>query len=288
MKDAFIVSALSLVPKNAATRMLGHVNRLSLPRFLHRMLLRWYIGHYGVDLSECVGGADDYASLADFFVRPLKPGMRTIDPRPEVLVSPVDAKVHTFGKIEAGSFLQYDGKRSSVALLLGAGDPRLPGVQADLAARYEGGQFAVLYLSPKDYHRVHTPEAGVVRRLRYLPGKLWPVFPAATRKVDDVFSRNERLVFELETERFGLVTEVMVGAFGVGRMTTVVDPLITNQGLPAVEKALSPAPALGRAAELGRFEMGSTVILLLEPGKGEWTLQIGAPVRLGQPIARRV
>jgi phosphatidylserine decarboxylase len=114
---------------------------------------------------------------------------------------------------------------------------------------------------------------------------LWPVFPAATRKIDNLFARNERLVFELETERFGTIAEVMVGAFGVGRMSTLLDPIITNTG--GAEVALKPQATVERAGEIGRFEMGSTVILCLEPGRIEWTIKPGQPVRLGRPIARR-
>ena len=212
-------------------------------------------------------------------------GVRPVEADPDILVSPVDAVVHTFGAIHKGNFLQYDGKPSSVPALLGGGDPRLPDLHPDLAARYEGGSFAVLYLSPKDYHRVHSPEAGRITTIRYLPGMLWPVFPAATRKIDNLFARNERLVFELETERFGTIAEVMVGAFGVGRMSTLLDPIITNTG--GAEVALKPQATVERAGEIGRFEMGSTVILCLEPGRIEWTIKPGQPVRLGRPIARR-
>jgi phosphatidylserine decarboxylase len=203
-----------------------------------------------------------------------------------VLVSPVDARVHTFGTIEGGRFVQAEGQRCPVDMLLGVGDLRVPGASPADAARFEGGGWAILYLSPKDYHRVHTPAEGTVARYRYLPGQFWPVFPAATKKVPDLFARNERLVFFLDTP-FGHIAQVMVGAFGVSRMTTVVGPLVTNTGGGGEDVRLSPALPIGRAAELGRFNMGSTVILLTEPGRLRWTLTAGAPVKLGQPIARR-
>ena len=287
MNDALIVSMLSLVPKNPVARGMGGVSRIRMPAWLHRTIVRWFVRKYGVDLSECVGDVDDFPTLAEFFVRPLKEGARTIDPDPDVVVSPVDARAHTFGRIENGMFLQAEGRPARVAQLLGADDPRLPGLGQDIADRYEGGQFAVLYLSPKDYHRVHTPLEGAVARWRYLPGQLWPVFPAATRKVDGLFGRNERLLFELDTS-FGRVAEVMVGAFGVGRMSTTVTDLVTNTGGRSVDAPLDPPLPIGRAAEIGRFHLGSTVILLFEPGQIEWTLEPGQVVRLGTAIARRV
>lgn len=285
MKDALIVTALSVVPKNPVARLMGRSARLHLPRWLHGLLVRWFVRKYRVDLTECVGRLEDYPTLAELFVRPLRPEVRPIDHRPEVLASPVDARMHTRGTIKDGLFAQADGVMASVAELVGQGDPRASGPGAIDPARYEGGSYAILYLSPRDYHRVHTPRAGRVTRLRYLPGTLWPVFPAATRRVPGLFGRNERLVFALDTD-LGLVAEVMVGAFGVGRMTTVVSDVTTNTDGVARDQALEPAPALSCCQELGRFELGSTVILLLEPGRVEWTVQPGEPVRLGRPIAR--
>ncbi len=273
MKDALIVSVLSVVPKNSAARGMGHLARLRLPAWLHRLIVTGFVRKYRVDLSECEGGVDDFPTLADFFVRALKPGMRPIDPRPEVLCSPVDAVVHTVGSIQGGAYGQADGVYASVAELLGR----------DEAPEYEGGSFAILYLSPRDYHRVHTPCAGRVRRLRYLPGQLWPVFPVATRRVEGLFGRNERLVFEIESE-VGTVVEAMIGAFGVGRMSTTIHPLVTNQSGAAQDLELDVP--IERCAELGRFELGSTVILVLPPGRVEWTIKPGEAVRLGRPIAR--
>ena len=283
MKDALIVSLLSVVPKNHTTRLMGAFSRLRLPRALHRLIVRWYVRHFQVNLDECVGGIDDFDTLAKFFIRPLKPGVRPIDPDPDALVCPVDGRAHTFGRIEGGRFVQADGQVGSIAGLLGEGDPRLPAAPGFDAARFEGGGFAVLYLSPKDYHRVHTPAEGRVVRFRYLPGRLWPVFPAATRRIEGLFDRNERLVFELDTP-FGAIAYVMVGAFGVGRIATPLDPILSNQGAPAKDQPIDVA--LGRGDELARFEMGSTVILLTEPGRLDWTLEPGQVLRLGRPIAR--
>ena len=275
MNDALIVSMLSVVPKNHGARWLGAGTRLRLPRFAHRMLLRWFVRKYQVDLSESQGDIDDFDSLSSFFIRTLKPGMRPIDDAPDILVSPVDGKAHTFGRIENGLFFQADGRPASVAELVGEAE----------AARYEGGDFAVLYLAPPDYHRVHSPVEGRVVSLDYRPGKLWPVFAAATRKVDELFGRNERLVFHMDTAA-GQMAYVMVGAFGVGRIGNVFDEQITNSGQTLENRTLEPAPTVERGGEMGRFELGSTVILLTEPGRVTWEMELGQVLRMGRPIAR--
>jgi phosphatidylserine decarboxylase len=276
VNDGLVVNFLSVVPKRPTARFMGASARLSLPRWMNRMLLRWFVRKYGVDMNECVGSIEDFPTLSQFFIRELKPGIRPVDPDPRALVSPVDGTVHTFGRIEEGRYVQVDGKTASVSELLGASSD---------AERFEGGQFAILYLSPKDYHRVHTPAACRVRSYRYLPGRLWPVFPAATRRIEGLFSRNERLLFMLDTN-LGCIAEVMIGAFGVGRMTTSVGPLVTNTGGRSQEVALEPAAEIERAGEIGKFHLGSTVILLLEPGRIEWELKPGQSIRLGQAIGR--
>lgn len=267
---------LRLLPRKRMSRALGRIAALPASRAVLAQAIDLYARAYAVDLAEAEVPPGGFATFDEFFTRRLKPGARPVEGGEETLVSPADGLVEDVGPIEVGARLHVKGREYEVGELLG--DP------AD-AARFEGGSFVVVYLSPRDYHRVHTPRAGTVSWLRYLPGTLWPVFPAATRKVEGLFGRNERLVFRIDTD-LGPILQVMVGAFGVGRMTTVVSDITTNtDGLPA-DRALTPAPSLDRCAELGRFELGSTVILLLEPGKVEWTVQPGDPVRLGRPIAR--
>lgn len=277
MNDAWIVTALSLVPKRPAARGMGAFARLRLPGFAQRILLRWYVRKYGVDLSECVGSLADYDSLATFFVRALREGARPVDADPEAIVSPVDGRAYAVGKVTSGRIPQAPGKDYSVAELLGIDD----------GAALEGAPYAVLYLSPRDYHRVHVPREGSVVRWSYLPGALWPVFPAATRAVPSLFARNERWVSTLSTD-LGEVAVVMVGAFGVGRMRVVYSDRVTNDGGLAGRGALEPPAALGRAAELGRFELGSTVILLFPPASIAWTVRDGDPVRVGSRIGTRL
>ena len=271
MKDALIISALSVIPKNHAARMMGVFARTRLPSLAQRALLRWYVGKYKVNLDECEGSLEDYGSLVDFFTRALKPGMRPVDDAPNAIVSPADAVTYAVGRIEAGKIPQSDGRSYTVRELLG-GD-----------ARFDDGDFAVLYLSPRDYHRVHVPREGVARRYSYLPGALWPVFPAATRSIDALFARNERLTTWIDAA-CGEYAVVMVGAFGVGRMRVVYDSVVTNAGKPRAEVPLTPPPTLARGAELGRFEMGSTVILVFPPNTVSWRIAPGDPVRVGARI----
>jgi phosphatidylserine decarboxylase len=271
MKDGLIITGLSIVPRRLVSRLMGAFGRTRLPAFLLRPILRWYVGHYGVNLADCEGGIEDYDSLVAFFTRPLLPDARPICSDPDAVVSPVDGAVYAIGTIQGGRLPQAPELDYAVQDLLGGDD------------RYEGGEFAVIYLSPKDYHRVHTPREGTIRAWRYRPGELWPVFPAATRRVRDLFAKNERMVTLLETDA-GELALVMVGAFGVGRMRTTYCDLISNTGEPAVDGAVVPPRPIERCGELGRFEMGSTVVLVFPAGRVSWSAAAGDAVRLGQRI----
>ena len=273
MKDALVVSILSILPRGRVSRLMGAFARVSLPRFANRFLLRWYVWKYGVNLDDCEGGIDDFPSLAQFFVRALKPGLRPIAEPRDAIVSPVDGVVYAVGQVKAGRLPQAGELDYAVADLL------------DGDQRYEDGEFAVLYLSPKDYHRVHSPREGSLLGFRYRPGRLWPVFPGAALRIRDLFARNERLILRLATDA-GELALVMVGAFGVGRMQMVAAPLLTNSGEPAADKDFAEPGAIGRCEELGRFEMGSTVVLLFEPAQVDWCVEAGQTLRLGERIGR--
>lgn len=268
MNDALIVTLLSVVPKGLGSRLQG----LGARTGLSRQLIRWYAQRYGVNLEEMEGVPEDYATLQDFFVRPLKPGQRPIDPAPDALVSPCDARVYTFGTLTAQGQLPPEAGLPLDAHAL-VDDPS-----------YAGGGFAVLYLSPRDYHRVHHPLDGQVIATRYLPGALWPVFPEATRRIPNLFAVNERVVVTVEHPAAGPVAVVLVGAYGVGRMSLSFDALVTNQGGAATARVYSPPLPARRGEELGRFNLGSTVILITRPGAVQWALERDAVVRVGQRI----
>lgn len=271
VKDGLIINLLSVLPRNLVSRTMGMGTRLALPESMHRGILRWYVDHYGVNLDECEGGIDDYPTIAEFFTRPLRPGVRPVDEAPEALVSPVDAQVYVLGTTEAGRIPQSPELDYPVQALLG-GDPR-----------YERSDYVVLYLAPKDYHRVHTPREGGIVGYRYRPGELWPVFPGATRTVRQLFARNERLVIRVGTD-IGEIAVVMVGAFGVGRMSLTFADTVTNTGSAPEEHAFDEPLEIGRAEEIGRFGMGSTVILMLPHGTVDWAVEPGQDVKLGQRL----
>lgn len=266
MRDALIVSLFSLLPRNRTARMMGRVARSRPSRWTTRAFVR----AYGVDMSEAEGTIDDYPTLEALFTRSLKPGVRPVDPAADALVSPVDGTVASTGRSRDGKIEVAPGRWMELSALLG--EP------------VDGERdVAVLYLSPKDYHRVHVPREGAVSRWRYRPGTLWPVFPPAVRRVDGLFEGNERAIVEIATDRGPLVV-VLVGAFGVGRITLSFCDLLTNTKGEPREQRLEPAPRLQRGALLGTFHLGSTVVLVSPPGTWTYSVRAGDKVRFGARI----
>lgn len=279
MRDAFVVTFFSALPQNALSRWMGRAFRAALPRWMTLALLRGYARAYRLDLSEAEKPIEEYRSLVDLFTRRLRPGARPVDPAADAVVSPVDGACSGAGRVEAGRIPVAPGRELDVADLLA--DPAA-------ARRFEGGAYAVLYLSPRDYHRVHAPVAGRVASWTHVPGRLFPVFASAVRGVDRLFCRNERLVAWLDSA-LGPVAVVLVGAFGVGRIRASFRDGVTNDGARAVTRgAPSPACAVERGGELGMFELGSTVVLLFEPGRVHLDVRPGDAVWVGRRIGRAV
>jgi phosphatidylserine decarboxylase len=278
MKGRLLIGALSAVPKHGLSRLVGAATRAALPGPVLRGAMRAFSARYGIDLSECPP-LETYPTFGRFFARPLLPGRRPIAPGDGVLVSPVDAVVSEHGLSTEGRLVQAKGIDYTAEALL---------ADADLARRLRGGAWATLYLSPRDYHRIHFPLGGQVTGWRYVPGTLWPVNAASVANVPGLFARNERLVTVLSTP-LGLCAVVAVGATIVGRVKAFYDPDVPVTNLPgaAVRRHDYERPIpVEKGAELGAFEMGSTVILLLEPGRAALSSAIapGARVRVGEPI----
>jgi phosphatidylserine decarboxylase len=279
MQDGTFLALMRLVPKSTLSRAVGTLTRLPAPRSVHRAAMRAFVRAYGVDMSEAERDLGGYGRFSDFFSRGLRPGARPVDTDPRAVVSPVDGLVSQAGILDRGACLQAKGIQFPVDRLLD---------DADLAARFAlGGAYATLYLSPRDYHRVHAPVSGEVVASRYVRGEFWPVNPATVRNRDALFCVNERLVTVLDTD-LGRCAVVKVGATCVGRIRAAYDDRLTHAGQAVGLRTYHPPKPVQRGDELGRFEMGSTVILLFEPGRVVWDdwLVAGATLRMGQRIGR--
>lgn len=255
--------------------------RIRQPAFKNT-LIRQFMKLYNISLAEAeLEQADSYACFNDFFTRALKHGARPLDPDRLVLVSPVDGTVSQAGDIRDDRIFQAKGHEYSAQELLGGSE--------ELAAPFTGGKFATIYLAPNNYHRIHMPLSATLRHWVYVPGRLFSVNPATVRAMPGVFARNERIcaIFDTDSGPFALV---LVGALFVGSMETVwsgrVSPPHKRSGVEEF-RPIHPV-TLARGEEMGRFNMGSTVILLTGPGALSWdsAMTPGNPLRMGQRIAR--
>jgi len=277
MRDQTFMTLVRLLPRAALSRAVGAATRAPAPARLHRAAIRRFARAYRVELQEAERPLEEYQTFSDFFSRRLRDGARTVDTGERVVVSPVDGTVSEAGVIKCGECLQAKGLAFPVTELLG--DAEAAGLFADQ------GTFATFYLSPRDYHRVHAPLGGTILGWRYLPGELWPVNPASVRTVRGLFALNERLVTWLETPA-GRCALVMVGATCVGRLrATYADVLVETGSPPGSATFTTPRP-VAKGDELGRFEMGSTVVLLFPPGRVTWDVGLcpGATVTMGRRV----
>lgn len=271
-----------LLPKLALTRLLGRLADARGGRAT-TAVIRAFVGRYGVAMAEAERpDPAAYATFNEFFTRALRPGARPIASAD--WVCPVDGRVSQCGAIAEGGLLQAKGERYTVQALLG-GD-------AALAASFAGGHFATLYLSPRDYHRIHMPAAGRLRRMVHVPGALFSVNPATVRGVPGLFARNERVVCLFVQDRQGCDAAfgmVLVGATVVGSIATAWHGGV-NPPRPGKVRSWAYDEGelrLAQGQEMGRFLLGSTVVLLLPPGPLALAPGFvpGAPVRMGQAMA---
>ncbi|GMA49099.1 phosphatidylserine decarboxylase proenzyme [Alicyclobacillus contaminans] len=263
---------LRVLPKRTLTEWVGHAAR----KRWSRHLIPWYIRHYQIDCSEAEHAPEQYRCLVDFFARGLRADARPI--AESGVVSPVDGTVSEMGDIQSGTLLQAKGKTYSLRALVGG---------EDLADAFQAGSYITIYLSPRDYHRIHAPLDGRVTYWRYIPGNLYPVNAAGVAHIQGLFVQNERLITQLATD-FGTLALVKVGATIVGSIRTPYGPqyerpMRRKQRCMQSQHVSLPVQ---RGRELGRFEFGSTVILLFPPGMvDQFTVRTGDIVRMGQQIA---
>ncbi|MEL7058962.1 MAG: archaetidylserine decarboxylase [Acidobacteriota bacterium] len=271
--------ALRLLPKQLLSRLAGQLASFHWPPPLHRVIVGSFARAVGADLAEADEPLSAHRSIQEFFVRRLRPGVRPLDPDPRALTSPCDGAWGEAGRVRDGAAVQAKGRLYRIDELLG-----------EDARRFEGGAFATLYLSPRDYHRFHAPTALEIERVRYLPGELWPVNRLGVEGVEALFARNERLVIFGRVQsgegNGGEVAIVAVGATMVGTTRLAFDDVATRTGRAAVrERRYAPAHALARGGELGRFEFGSTLVLVAEPSVLAFDRPPeGGPVRCGRRI----
>ena len=276
---------MKLLPKNLESRLFGNLINLKIP-FLSKLARNLFAHAYALDMSEASRPLDSYANIGELFVRELLPGKRPV--AESEVVSPVDGRESQTGSLEGpdAEMIQAKGKTYSLSSLLR---------DAELASRFSGGRFATIYLAPFNYHRIHSPVKGRLLSASYCPGTLWPVNPWSVERVEGLFCINERLTTRIAVDGGGELLLVKVGATNVGRIVVNYAPnWITNVGkLPRTSPRLDFSPKeevrFEKGEEIGRFEMGSTVILvadrvLSERNPGLFASSLGKPVRMGQSL----
>jgi phosphatidylserine decarboxylase len=281
MSDRLKILLQYLLPKQRLTTLAGRVAGARGGPATTR-LIRWFVGKYGVDMSEAENSdVGSYGSFNDFFTRPLKAGVRPLAYAD--FVCPVDGAISQFGAIDDHHILQAKGHRFTTTELVG-GD-------SALAAEFRHGSFANLYLSPRDYHRLHMPCDGKLERMIYVPGALFSVNPTTARGVPNLFARNERVVCVFASPEHGPFVMVLVGATIVGSMATVwhgvVNPKRTNK--VSEWDYTDQDIVLRKGEEMGRFLLGSTIVMLFRQDtivfNPDWTPE--RPVRLGEAMGNR-
>ena len=278
IKDLFLSLLLYPLPHHWISRVVYFFARLRTG--FKNPVIRWFVRQFQVDLAEAIySKPEDYIHFNDFFTRKLKPNARPIADGEQALISPVDGRISQIGSIDAGTIVQAKGHNYSVAGLLGE--------DKNLAKQFHNGSFTTLYLSPRDYHRIHMPLAGNLQKMIYVPGRLFSVAPHTVRAIPKLFARNERVVCIFDSAR-GLFSLILVGAINVAAIETVWHGLVTppHHRRIAVTDYNNSDIQLAKADEMGRFNMGSTVILLTSRTV-EWLPEFkpGKAIKFGQRLA---
>jgi len=276
LNDLFVYSQY-LTPQHLLSRTAGKVAECEIPGFKNK-LISWFIDKYGVNMSEAtLQSPEDFKHFNDFFTRELQAGARTIDADPATIISPVDGAISQLGEISHGQVFQAKGQSFSVVELLGGDTKR--------AEPFLSGDFATIYLSPKDYHRIHMPCTGTLREMIYIPGKLFSVNPVTAENVPRLFARNERVAAIFDTE-FGPMAMVLVGAMIVASIETVWSGLVAplKREVKSIPYGSNQSITLEKGQEMGRFKLGSTVVLAFPPNKTDFiaSLKATSDVQMGQ------
>jgi phosphatidylserine decarboxylase len=281
------LAALRRLPQGALSRGFGAMADIPLPRRLREPVLGAFARTVGVDLSEAEHPLTEYPSLNAFFVRRLRAGLRSWPNDERIAGSPVDGVVGQIGRVRDGRLLQAKGRWYTAGELLD---------DAEQAERYRDGVFVTIYLSPRHYHRIHAPIGGEIRLARSVPGGLLPVNAPAVAHVDRLFARNERLLCYIDGAAMGRLAVVAVGAYNVGRISAAFEAgwghaktrSVTNRARARPEtRRYDPPVPIGQGDELMAFHLGSTVVMLWEPGAELVPeLAVGRELKLGTPLVR--
>lgn len=278
MFDKLFVLSQYITPQLAISRLAGRLADYDQSPALKNRVIKWFIGRYGVDMSEATeSDPEAYPSFNAFFTRALKPGIRPLAEGDQTLISPVDGAISQLGQITGDRVFQAKGQSFSLSELLG-GDEQT-------TTPFAGGEFSTIYLAPKDYHRIHMPIAGALREMIHIPGKLFSVNPVTAENVPNLFARNERVACIFDTEA-GPMAMVLVGAMIVGSVETRWNGVVVPSGnqVTATRYEGDQAIRFAKGEEMGRFRLGSTVIMVMPKGTVTWNSDqvAGKTVRMGE------
>jgi phosphatidylserine decarboxylase len=278
MKQPFFITLQEWVPQPMLTRLVGKIAASQKP-WLKQQFIDRFIKAYGVNMQEALQeDPRQYRCFNDFFTRALKPGARPLPASAAAVLCPADGVVSAIGNLNEDTMIQAKGKTYSATALLGGDALR--------AERFHDGTFATVYLSPKDYHRVHSPLAGTLREMIYVPGKLYSVNQTTADHIDNLFAVNERVVCIFDTAH-GPMAVVLVGAMIVAAIETVWAGRVAPGFDGITVKSYKPQQVqISKGGEIGRFLLGSTAIILFGPGMVQWQLDLsqGPGVRMGQQL----
>lgn len=284
MNDSLFATLQYLTPQHALSRLVGRIARSKQP-WIKNTFIKWFVKRYHVDMTQALEENPlAYECFNDFFTRALKNEARPIDAQSQTIICPADGAISQLGDINDGRIFQAKGQSYTAQELLG-GD-------AALANEFAEGKFATLYLSPRDYHRVHMPYGGKLRKMIVIPGDLFSVNSATANQVPRLFARNERAVAIFDTD-IGPMAVVLVGAMIVAGIETVWAGAVAPIGRNIQSTDYQAAPAsvtLNKGEEMGRFKLGSTVVILFGRNRVRWheLYQAGSPTVMGVAFGSRI
>ncbi len=279
LKETLITSPQYILPQHALSKAMSYLTHCE-NKLWKNIFIRQIIQHYNVNMSESLEeNIENFNSFNHFFTRELKPHVRPLTQVENAIACPADGVISQVGTITNGEIFQAKGKNFTTVDLLGG--------HVERAKPFEQGEFATIYLSPKDYHRLHMPLAGKLVEMIHVPGKLFSVNGATTNSVVGLFARNERVVAIFETE-FGKMALILVGAIFVSSIETIWHGVVTPPTVkePRIWTYQDNAPILQKGQEMGRFNMGSTIIILFEQNRMNWLSELheNSPVKLGECV----